>query len=60
MKLYLRGHDQRYAVEQMMASLARLGRLEGDYLVYPGHDSHSTLDEERRYNPCLRQAMGNG
>lgn len=46
--------------EQMMASLARLGRLEGDYLVYPGHDSHSTLDEERRYNPCLRQAMGNG
>ncbi len=43
--------------EQMMASLARLGRLEGDYPVYPGHEGQTTLAAERRYNPCLIQAM---
>lgn len=41
-----------------MASLKRLGQLEGDYHVCPGHDRTSTLERERQYNPFLREAMG--
>ena len=41
----------------MRRSLARLGRLEGDYTVLPGHGEDSTLDYERRTNPYLREAM---
>lgn len=42
---------------EIMASLKRLGRLEGDYHVCPGHDITSTLEQERRSNPFLREAM---
>lgn len=42
---------------EIMASLKRLGRLEGNYHVCPGHDATSTLDRERRSNPFLREAM---
>ena len=41
----------------MRLSLARLGRLEGDYTVLPGHGESSTLDYERRTNPYLREAL---
>ena len=41
----------------MLASLGRLGRLKGDYHVYPGHDRDTILSEERRFNPYLRQGM---
>lgn len=44
-------------VRQMAASLKRLGLLEGDYTVYPGHGDASTLSEERRSNHYMRQAM---
>ena len=43
--------------EQIMASLKRLGQLEGDFHVCPGHDATSTLARERQYNPFLREAM---
>ena len=43
--------------DQIMASLNRLGKLEGDFHVCPGHDRTSTLEQERRYNPFLREAM---
>lgn len=46
--------------EEIMSSLARLGRLEGDYHVCPGHDVTSTLERERRSNPFLREALGQG
>ena len=49
----LRGGDY----GEIMASLKRLGELEGDYHVCPGHDRTSTLEQERRYNPFLREAM---
>ena len=42
---------------EIMASLKRLGELEGDYHVCPGHDVTSTLERERRSNPFLREAM---
>lgn len=44
--------------EEIMASLKRLGELEGEYHVCPGHDRTSTLERERNYNPFLREAMG--
>ena len=43
--------------KKMMESLKRLGELEGDLKVYPGHMEDSTLDRERSWNPYLRQAM---
>lgn len=42
---------------QMMASLARLARLEGDFQVYPGHEGASTLERERRQNYFMREAL---
>ena len=41
----------------MLASLRRLGELEGDFQVLPGHMGVTTLEEERRENPYLRQAL---
>lgn len=43
--------------EQMFASLRRLGQLEGEYTVYPGHMEKTTLSREKRMNPYLRAAM---
>ena len=42
---------------QIMASLKKLSQLPGDYQVCPGHEGLSTLDEERRSNYYLLQAM---
>lgn len=42
---------------EIMASLARLARLEGDYLVYPGHEGNSTLAMERRSNYYINEAL---
>lgn len=44
--------------DDIMASLARLGRLEGDYSVLPGHMETSTLARERLTNYYLREALG--
>lgn len=43
--------------EAMFASLRRLGSLEEDLSVLPGHGEGSTLARERRENPYLREAM---
>ena len=43
--------------EALMASLKRLGELEGAYLVLPGHDTFPSLDQERQGNPYLKQAL---
>ena len=45
------------SMEKIMASLRRLGRLEGDLRVLPGHMEPSTLDRERRTNPYLIHAL---
>lgn len=42
---------------QMLSSLRRLGQLEGEYTVYPGHMEKTTLSREKRMNPYLRAAM---
>ena len=38
---------------ELMHSLEKLRDLPGDYEVYPGHESSSTLEFERRFNLCL-------
>ena len=45
------------SMEKIMASLKRLGELEGDLHVLPGHMQASTLERERSRNPYLRHAM---
>lgn len=43
--------------EQMWDSLKRLGELEGDFRVFPGHEGFTTLQRERETNPYLKMAM---
>lgn len=45
------------SVGEMIVSLKRLGNLQGDYKVYPGHDCPTTLDAERHTNPYMVEAM---
>ena len=45
------------SMEEMFASLKRLGSLSGDCRVCPGHGPATTLETERRTNPYLRHAM---
>lgn len=42
---------------QIMDSLRMLAALPGDYQICPGHEGMSTLEEERRHNYYLLQAM---
>ena len=37
-----------------LMSLAKIGELEGDYKVYPGHEEDTTLDFERENNRYIR------
>ena len=43
--------------EEILVSLKRLGELDGNFHVCPGHGGTSTMDQERRGNPYLREAM---
>ena len=46
--------------DEMLLSLRKLGKLDGDLLVLPGHMERSSLDRERRYNPWMREALRQG
>lgn len=41
------------SVQQMAASLRRLAKIPDNYYVYPGHESTTTLNAEKQYNPYL-------
>ena len=41
----------------MRRSLSRLAAIDADLTVYPGHGPSSTLAEEKRTNPYLRNAL---
>ena len=45
------------SMKKIMASLKRLGELEGNLQVLPGHMEPSDLDSERKRNPYLIQAL---
>ena len=40
----------------MLKSLKRLHDLDGDYTILPGHNDASTLSDERKHNPYMREA----
>ena len=40
--------------EQLIRSLRALKDMPGDYDVYPGHDDPTTLVDEKRFNPYLK------
>lgn len=42
------------SMEQMLKSMKKLGDLEGDFNVYPGHEKTTTLDFERQNNPYMK------
>ena len=39
----------------ILKSLKRLAQLEGDFRVYPGHGPSTTLEDEKKWNPYMRQ-----
>lgn len=39
---------------QELRSLSKIGELEGNYIVYPGHEEDTTLDFERENNRYMR------
>ncbi len=45
------------SMDDILQSLKRLALLEGNWRVFPGHESFSSLDYERQYNPYIREAM---
>lgn len=42
------------SAKEMMESLIKISKLDGDYKVYAGHDRQSTLEFERKNNPYMR------
>ena len=46
--------------DEILASVAKLSRLPGNYQVLPGHIGFSTLDEERKSNYYIQEALGRG
>ncbi len=46
------------SAKEMRASLKRLGEMEGDYEVFPGHGVGTTMAIERYANQYLRKSMG--
>lgn len=47
------------SAQEILRSLKRLALLEGDYQVYPGHESHTSLSDERAYNMYMLHALKN-
>lgn len=43
--------------QSMLVSLKKISELPGDYHVCPGHEYSTTLDEERKNNPYIAQAL---
>lgn len=41
------------SIKDMISSLNKLKGLDSSYRIYPGHDSASTLEYEKKNNPCL-------
>ena len=41
------------SMESMEKSLRKLKRIEGEFMVYPGHEQKTALSEEKRSNPYM-------
>jgi glyoxylase-like metal-dependent hydrolase (beta-lactamase superfamily II) len=42
---------------QMLKSLNRISKLEGDLTIHPGHGEMSSLSHERQFNPYMRESQ---
>ena len=42
------------STKQLFQSLRRIGQMQGEYAIYPGHDDFTTLSFEKQYNRYLR------
>lgn len=43
------------SMQDMLNSIKKLGSLDGDYYVYPGHNRETTLEQEREHNRYMRK-----
>lgn len=48
------------STKEIRKSLKKIGELEGEYKIYPGHGPETNMAVERYANPYLRKAMGLG
>lgn len=44
-------------VRQLISSLKKLGNLDKDYIVYPGHGEKTTLEYEKKYNRFFSRVL---
>ncbi|NCC88120.1 MAG: MBL fold metallo-hydrolase [Clostridia bacterium] len=44
-------------MDDMINSINRIGKLQGDYTVFPGHNRETTLDDERKNNRYMRNSQ---
>lgn len=42
------------SMQDMRKSLSKLAAIDGEYVVFPGHDISTTLSAEKKYNPYMR------
>lgn len=42
------------SMKSMFASLIKIGQIEGDYVIYPGHGEKTSLAYEKKFNRFLR------
>ena len=42
------------STKTIFESLRKIGTVEGEYTVYPGHGEKTTLSDEKKYNRYLR------
>lgn len=45
------------SVRQLLASLKKLGAIEKNYNLYPGHGEKTTLEDEKKYNNFFRRVL---
>lgn len=42
----------------LIASLKKLGTMDGDFQICAGHEAHSTMEYERKFNHYMLEALG--
>jgi len=45
--------------KQLIESINRLSKLEGDYHIFPGHKEETTMEYERIHNPYIKEEDNN-
>lgn len=45
------------SLDQMMSSILKISKLQGNYNIYPGHGDMTTLDDEKKNNVYFRKVQ---